>query len=222
MEWAESACYPAALRHKLLVRRCRCYLSLDNIKKAREVLEVCNNHVHLVPLEAKDKYETEVADLKQKIENHVPTNSTITPQEDLQQPSLYVGENKTVKYITNAFEMRENDKFGRHIVAVEEVSKGCEVFVEKPYAAILLPEHHKTHCHTCFSRLLTSFPEEVVEGKVAGFGEKGVYNGPDLIDKYRAVFHLLPHFNSCLLEDQLQYCLDHIIVARLEKNGKRH
>ncbi|KAK8380743.1 hypothetical protein O3P69_007991 [Scylla paramamosain] len=270
MEWAEGACYPAALRHKLLVRRCRCYLSMGDIKKAREVLEACNNHIHLVPLEAKDKYEMEVADLKQKIENHVPTSSTITSQENLQQPSLYGGENETVKYITNAFEMKENDKYGRHIVAVEEVSKGSEVFVEKPYAAILLPEHHKTHCHSCFSRLLTSFPcsgcrdaifcneecrrasrlwhqyecgilhilssvgiahlalrillitgwklhcyirEEVVEGKVAGFGEKGVYNGPDLIDRYRAVFHLLPHFNSCLLEDQLQYCLAAILLA---------
>lgn len=106
MEWAERACYPAALRHKLLVRRCRCYLAMNDVKKAREVLEVCKNHVRLVPVEAKEKYETEVADLKQKIDSHIPTSSTITSQENLQQPTLYGGENEIVKYITNAFEMR--------------------------------------------------------------------------------------------------------------------
>ena len=48
----------------------------------------------------------EVADLKEKIENHTLTSSITLPQEYLQQPFLYGGENETVKYVTSAFEMR--------------------------------------------------------------------------------------------------------------------
>ncbi|KAG0720578.1 SET and MYND domain-containing protein 4 [Chionoecetes opilio] len=105
---------------------------------------------------------------------------------------------------------------------MEEVGKGSEVVVEKPYAAILLPKHQKTHCHTCFSKIVNSYPdfifmlhnrEEEVEGRTAGIGESGVYNGPDMVNKYRAVYHLLPHLNRCLLEDQLQYCLAAILLA---------
>lgn len=64
--------------------------------------------------------------------------------------------------------------------------------------------------------------EEMVEGKIAGVGEKGVYNGPDLIDRYRAVYHLLPHFSSCLLEDQLQYCLVSFIFSWFVNESEDH
>lgn len=46
-----------------------------------------------------------------------------------------------------------------------------------------------------------------MKGRVAGVGDSGVYNGRNLSDGYRAVYHLLPHFDSCLPEDQLQYCI---------------
>ncbi|KAG0724952.1 SET and MYND domain-containing protein 4 [Chionoecetes opilio] len=270
MEWAENTCYPATLKHKLLIRRCRCYLMMGDIQEARKHVEVCSSHMHSVPLEAKKKYEAEVLELGQKLENMTLSKSITISQEHLLEPSLYGEENETVKYMSSAFEMRENEKYGRHIVAMEEVGKGSEVVVEKPYAAILLPKHHKTHCHTCFSKIVNSYPcsschdaifcnedckkasvpwhqyecgilhilssvgiahlalrvilitrwktycdirEEEVEGRTAGIGESGVYNGPDMVNKYRAVYHLLPHLNRCLLEDQLQYCLAAILLA---------
>lgn len=55
MTWAEENRYPIALRHKLLVRRCRCHLMLGDIEKAREVLDACVGHLHSVPEEAKSE-----------------------------------------------------------------------------------------------------------------------------------------------------------------------
>lgn len=57
--------------------------------------------------------------------------------------------------------------------------------------------------------------DETVEGRLAGVGPHGVFNGPDHRDRYRAVYHLLPHLNNCLLEDQLQYCLVSILQQSL-------
>lgn len=270
--WAEESGYPIALRHKLLVRRCRAHLMLGDVNKAGESLEACITHLSSVPVEAKEKFEAEIAELKQKIENHVSSGSSdpADAEDTLQQPHLWKGENEQVKYMTSAFEMRGSEKYGRHIIATEEVSKGSEVFVEEPYAAILLPEHHNTHCHTCFSKVTNAFPcdgcrdtifcneacreagrawhqyecgilhilssvgiahlalrvllvsgwklhcdirGEAVEGRLAGVGAHGTFNGPDHRDRYRAVYHLLPHLSNCLLEDQLQYCLAAILLA---------
>ncbi|XP_045611471.1 SET and MYND domain-containing protein 4 isoform X2 [Procambarus clarkii] len=268
MNRAEECGYPAALRHKLLTRRCHCYLILGEEDHAKASLEVCKRHSELVSPDSKEKYEKTVADLEKKMDSS-GFNQT-NRQEVLGHPSLLKGENAVVKYMTSVFEMRTSEKYGRHIVATDAVSKGSVVFVEKPYAAILLPEYHSTHCHNCFTPATNPVPckyccdavfckeecrelgrawhqyecgilhilssvgiahlavrvilvtgwkhtcdirNEAIEGRVEGVGENGVYNGNDVCEGYRAVYHLMPHFDSCLPEDQLQYCLAAILLA---------
>ncbi|XP_071529241.1 SET and MYND domain-containing protein 4-like isoform X2 [Panulirus ornatus] len=275
MSRAEENGYPAALQHKVLTRRCHCCLILGKGDEAKTALESCKEYFQSVPVEAREKYEKAVADLEQKVMNLILTKKVTSSQDVLEHPSLIQGESSYVKYMTSAFEMRVNDKYGRHIVAADAVSKGSVVFMEKPYAAILLPEYLNTHCHTCFTpatnpvpckyccdaifckeecrelgrtwhqyecgilhilssvgiahlalrvvlvagwKLYCDIRNETTEGRIAGVGKKGVYNGPNLTDGYRSVYHLMPHFESCLPEDQLQYCLAAVLLATAVHN----
>ncbi|XP_042241667.1 SET and MYND domain-containing protein 4-like [Homarus americanus] len=270
MNRAEENGYPAALQHKLLTRRCHCYLILGKEDEAKASFDICKKHSRVIPPESKEKYEKAVADLEQKMMDNTLIRKVTNCQDVLHDPSIIKGESSVVKYMTSAFELRVNDKYGRHIVASDDVSKGSVVFMEKPYAAILLPEYHNSHCHTCFTpatnpvpckdcrdvifckeecrdlgqkwhqyecgilhilssvgiahlavrvilvsgwKLCSDIRDEVIEGRVAGVGKNGVYNGTDWAEGYRAVYHLMPHFNKCLPEDQLQYCLAAILLT---------
>ncbi|KAG7158234.1 SET and MYND domain-containing protein 4-like 4, partial [Homarus americanus] len=301
MNRAEENGYPAALQHKLLTRRCHCYLILGKEDEAKASFDICKKHSRVIPPESKEKYEKAVADLEQKMMDNTLIRKVTNCQDVLHDPSIIKGESSVVKYMTSAFELRVNDKYGRHIVASDDVSKGSVVFMEKPYAAILLPEYHNSHCHTCFTPATNPVPckdcrdvifckeecrdlgqkwhqyecgilhilssvgiahlavrfcditpklwsidtmvtesfilmfvsgitskhsvfsneknrilfcrDEVIEGRVAGVGKNGVYNGTDWAEGYRAVYHLMPHFNKCLPEDQLQYCLAAILLT---------
>ncbi|XP_069949075.1 SET and MYND domain-containing protein 4 isoform X2 [Cherax quadricarinatus] len=270
MDRAEQSGYPAALQHKLLTRRCHCYLILGEQDQAKASLEICKKHSEAVSPDSKEKYAKTVADLEKILANAAVSQMMNTSQEVFCHPSLFKGENTVVRYMTSAFEMRVSDRYGRHIVATDAVRKGSVVFVEKPYAAILLPEYHNTHCHNCFTPAANPVPckyccdaifckeecrelgqtwhqyecgilhilssvgiahlavrvilvtgwkrccdirHEELEDRMEGVGKNGVYNGRDLSDGYRAVYHLMPHFNRCLPEDQLQYCLAAILLA---------
>ncbi|XP_042886427.1 SET and MYND domain-containing protein 4-like [Penaeus japonicus] len=271
MERAEKTGYPSAIFHKLLTRRCSCYLNMQNKEKIQLSLEQCRRHVHEIPIEAREKFKKSVEDLEQKALCFLDRPKyTPSSYSDVECPALFNGESNTVKYMSNAMEMRVNSELGRHVVAKQKISKGSVVFAERPYATILLPEYIHTHCQTCLSPVSNPIPcfeccdvvfcselcqslgqafhqyecgilhilsavgiahlavriilvtgwklycdirNESVKGRVAGVGDSGVYNGRNLSDGYRAVYHLLPHFDSCLPEDQLQYCIAAIILA---------
>lgn len=53
MERAEKTGYPSAIFHKLLTRRCSCYLNMQNKEKIQLSLEQCRRHVHEIPIEAR-------------------------------------------------------------------------------------------------------------------------------------------------------------------------
>lgn len=271
MERAEKTGYPAAIFHKLLTRRCSCYLNMQNKEKIQLSLEHCRRHTCKVPIEAREKFKKCVEDLEHKALG-ILAGSMNMPNiySDVDCPAPFNGENNVVKYMSSALEMRVSSELGRHVIANQKISKGSVVFAERPYAAILLPEYLYTHCQTCFSPVSNPIPccecrdvvycselcqsqgqafhqyecgilhilssvgiahlavriilvtgwklhcdirNESLKGRVAGVGDSGVYNGRNLSDGYRAVYHLLPHFDNCLPEDQLQYCIAAIILA---------
>ncbi|XP_064115401.1 SET and MYND domain-containing protein 4-like isoform X1 [Macrobrachium nipponense] len=149
--------YPNSILHKLLPRRCLCFIKLGDKIRAEAALELCKKHVSVIPSEAKEKYQKTLQDLEKKVKELQP-GITAKPDEPLPLPALYKGESSNVTYMSCALEMRVNEPFGRYVVAAEPIQRGSVVFVEKPYAAILLPEYHLTHCHSCFMPTANPIP----------------------------------------------------------------
>ncbi|KAK3860966.1 hypothetical protein Pcinc_033028 [Petrolisthes cinctipes] len=148
LDRAEVAGYPSSLQHKLLARRIKCHTALGQLEQAREALQRLKN----MPLSPniKEKVDKEVAELETALAAPVPAHSTPS-QVHPTVPGMVGGENATVKYLTAAFEMGENEKFGRHVVAKEDVAPGSVIMVEKPFAVLLVPDLLTSHCLTCLS-----------------------------------------------------------------------
>ncbi|KAK7070460.1 hypothetical protein SK128_002724 [Halocaridina rubra] len=272
MERAEKKGYPSATFFKLLSRRCSCYIELGDRNRAGESLESCKRHLTSISAENREKYEKNIVELENKVIN-IPATSTVKIEEEdeVDVPQLYLGESQYVIYMSDVFQMKVGDHYGRHVVSTGYVPKGSVVFVEKPFASILLPEHYRDFCHTCFERATNLVPcsecqdavfcseecldnsrtwhqyecgiqhilssvgiahlalrvilvagwktyckirNEELNNRVPGTNETGVYNGRNLTDSYRTVYHLMPHLDQSFPEDQLQYCLASLLLAK--------
>lgn len=269
---AVSSNYPDALLHKILTRRMWCYMRLGNIDAVRETLISCKQHLEVVPEQAKEKFKSSILEIESALENNKVQPEHKKENMSLELPKLFMGENTNVKSMSSLFELRESLDQGRHIVSRKDVAKGNAVFVEKPYAAILLPEYHLSHCHTCFAPAMNPVPcsgcrdaifcnEEcltqsrswhhyecqmlhilssvgiahlalrvlLVAGwdlcqeiasesppqSVIGVGSDGLYNGNTKKEKYRAVYHLMPHLTEVVPEDLIQYSVAALLLSKV-------
>ncbi|GAB1600499.1 SET and MYND domain-containing protein 4-like [Argonauta hians] len=72
--------------------------------------------------------------------------------------TLSHGKNSVVSAASSALGLHNNPTSGRHLRTEKAVTAGDVLIVEKPYAAILLPEYLLSHCHNCFIELISPIP----------------------------------------------------------------
>jgi hypothetical protein len=53
---------------------------------------------------------------------------------------------------------RCNQEKGRHVVANRDVKMGDILFVERPYAFVVLPDQYRAHCHNCCRLYISAVP----------------------------------------------------------------
>nr|CAD7444071.1 unnamed protein product [Timema bartmani] len=170
--------YPQHLRHKLEARQGQCLAEQQRHNKSLSQQQITE-------MSQKDnKYVTENKKICSQEEMATQACSTNTSSRDCQQehyielPSVVHGENDkfpfassaldiVYAYITfsnlNLVEMAISqiiyDKFkGRHVKTNRDIKIKEILFVEKPFAFVVLPDHYNVHCHHCCKSFIAPIP----------------------------------------------------------------
>ncbi|KAH9495866.1 SET and MYND domain-containing protein 4 [Bulinus truncatus] len=132
--------FPSESLHKLLSRKTNAHLRLEQIEQAEK-----KDFLKEVDLLASQVYS--------RRDNRVVKQSELNGVS----PAIYAGVNDVVLQASKAVTLCVTPEKGRHLIANRFIPKGSTIIVERPFAAVLLPDHYENHCHHCFSKLpLTS------------------------------------------------------------------
>ncbi|XP_067144261.1 SET and MYND domain-containing protein 4-like [Centruroides vittatus] len=153
--------YPKDLRAKLYLRKGQCLLKLGQSKLAHQAFDEALQHLKQAKVDGK-----KAERLRKEIETHRQVTITESENRETQDdddddvliPTLTAGSHPTIAYASAAVDMKYNEERGRYIVANRPISVGDTLFVEQPYASVLLPAHYNTHCHHCYLRFQAAVP----------------------------------------------------------------
>ncbi|CAG5133463.1 unnamed protein product [Candidula unifasciata] len=147
--------FPSDSRHKLLARRTSAFVKQGQRSEAEDSYRELNDFVSSKQFNLqgtkRDDFLKEVDCLEKSISNM--TRTAAHKNETKETPVVSFGQNTVVCQATDAVSFHYTNEQGRHLVANRHIPKGSTLIVERPFAAVLLPEHYDTHCHYCFSLL---------------------------------------------------------------------
>ncbi|CAL1547399.1 unnamed protein product [Lymnaea stagnalis] len=153
---AEQNRFPVESLHKLLARKTSAHLKLGHKQEAEKsfqaLKEFVNGKQFCLQGSKKDEFLKEVSSIGNSLFN-IHDVSHDPAQEDKNVPSLFAGTNSLICQASKAVSFTVTLDKGRHLLANESIPKGSTIIVECPFAAVLLPDHYKTHCHHCFTPL---------------------------------------------------------------------
>ncbi|KAJ8042836.1 SET and MYND domain-containing protein 4 [Holothuria leucospilota] len=147
--------YSKDQRYKVLVRKGECLINEGCYQDAEKVLKESLSSLadsSLAPdqLKAKsEKIERLLSQCKTK-KLHKETdiiNTTDNEATDWKR-------NSKLENACSCVSLRCSEKKGRHLVADSTIDAGETLIKEKPFAGVLLPSCHQTHCHHCFQKTL--------------------------------------------------------------------
>ncbi|XP_069133259.1 SET and MYND domain-containing protein 4-like [Argopecten irradians] len=145
--------YPDCLLHKLLLRQAQCLFHGHQIEEAHTSLQAAKEHVKTNEKKT-ELFLREVSNFEKKLQNVAANkNNQSSKSEKAKLPDLSYGRNQVVTQATSGIRMEQTTDKGRHLVATQELQAGDTLIVEKPFAAVLLPDHYDSHCHHCFGQL---------------------------------------------------------------------
>lgn len=155
--------YPENLRLKLMLRQARSYLQLEEWKLCLTTLEIAESNISASALNTEGfvkgikqdilSVRSELNELQKKSGNNLTekTSENMTPP-------LLNGPNSEFPHASAALELRYSCHKGRYVVTNQDVKQGDVLFVEKPYAFVVLPDQNKVHCHNCSRSLIAPLP----------------------------------------------------------------
>ncbi|CAH1247648.1 SMYD4 [Branchiostoma lanceolatum] len=150
--------YPESLQYKLLHRKVLVLFKLGRIEDAKKEVKDA-----LEAIERADIPENRKEVMRKELKS---AGRNISKQEEGKEggieevnvPKLQYGESQQVAHASVGVEMKQETDKGRLLVAQRDFEPGSVLIVEQPYAAVLLPKHHPTHCHTCVTPVLVPHP----------------------------------------------------------------
>lgn len=150
--------YPSFLKYKLILRRGQCLENLGQHKEAMEILQQAMTDVSLDKNSMlKKDLEAALAAVSANLKSGSRQN--LLPESPIVEiPTPTYGENKNLAYASAVLELKYNADKGRHIITNRDIKMGDILFVEKPYAFVVLPDQYKSHCHHCCSSYLAPIP----------------------------------------------------------------
>ncbi|KAB7498212.1 SET and MYND domain-containing protein 4 [Armadillidium nasatum] len=218
IERALKKSYPSELLSKLYKRKIETLFKLGREKESFEVLQ---SKKELLSTSDEDKISKFLQDLEKNVQLLKLDDQTQSDNlKEYGNIKLFREENS--QQMSGALKIRVNNIDGRHIRADCDIPKGSPLFKEKPFASILLPEYFATHCQNCFALLKNPIPCDYC-CDVFWCGEKCLEEGSEF-HRYECsylhiltsvVFNLISHFDKAVPEDQFQYCLAAIILAKV-------
>lgn len=153
--------YPANLRYKLHLRQAQCLLKTASFEAAQVTLTDAEMALDLSGLDEEKlgKQAREIEMLRHKCSSKIPVEEELetddeTDEDELVQPSPHT----TIPNASSALDSLYSTEKGRFIVANRDLRPGDNLFVERPYASVLLPSFSKTHCHHCYKRIRAAYP----------------------------------------------------------------
>ncbi|XP_041367336.1 SET and MYND domain-containing protein 4-like isoform X2 [Gigantopelta aegis] len=154
--------YPAESCYKLHLRKAQCLAARSHIDDAlcelttaEEKLQMNINHLKKKSL---DLARQNIRELRKKLLD----STTLEVKCDDREatcciPDLSYGASHKIPHASSAIKIMYNNKEGRYLVATQDITPGDCLIVEKPFSAVLLPDHYQTHCNHCVA-VLTSPP----------------------------------------------------------------
>lgn len=166
--------YPESLRYKLYTRKAEC---MDKLKRYQEAIDAYNcalellKHANLGDGEEKElQIIMNRSTAQMKLRDSVSENNVINDCSDVGTsdksemkfveavPAISHGESETFAYASSALSLRYDTSKGRHVMTNQDVRAGDIIFVEKPYAFVLLPDYYRQYCHHCCKQCTTPIP----------------------------------------------------------------
>nr|CAD7266925.1 unnamed protein product [Timema shepardi] len=158
--------YPQHLRHKVETRQGQCLARLQRRNQSlseQHVTEMSRKDIKYVTGNKKICSQKEVS---AHLHEACSTDTTSREGEDnlskrehyVELPSVAHGENDKFPFASSALDL-VYDKFkGRHVKANKDIKIKEILFVEKPFAFVVLPDHYSAHCHHCCSSFVAPIP----------------------------------------------------------------
>ncbi|OQR78055.1 SET and MYND domain-containing protein 4-like [Tropilaelaps mercedesae] len=155
--------YPTNLRYKLHLRQAQCLLKTSAFDAAQATLTDAEMALDLSGLDSERlaKQSREIEMLRNKCSSKIPVecepetdDEADDDDDELVQPSPHT----TIPNASSALDALYSTEKGRFIVANRDLRPGDSLFVERPYASVLLPSFTKSHCHHCYRRIRAAYP----------------------------------------------------------------
>lgn len=156
--------YPTSLHYKLHIRRSQCLSKLNRHKEEIEALQSAQKCLELVgnlSLQKKSSIKTDVELALSKACSQLSIGSiqsTGDGHEAFCIPVPTCGENERFAYASAALDLRYTEEQGRHVITNRDLKMGDILFVERPYAFVVLPDQYGAHCHNCCASYTAPVP----------------------------------------------------------------
>ncbi|GLG94637.1 Uncharacterized protein GBIM_01812 [Gryllus bimaculatus] len=152
--------YPTKLRYKLLERKAKCCYALGRLTEAEkysvEALK-CLSLAEGLSEEKRLQIEKELREfLKLPIKLNFPESSSPDLSHEL--PEKTYDQHPQIPCASLALKICYNPDMGRYVEAAENIRPGDILLVERPYASVLLPEFHSSHCSLCLRHSWSPVP----------------------------------------------------------------
>lgn len=157
--------YPEDLQYKVLERRARCHLALNNLKKAIDDFKSTMPSLLKSKLDSQNRQKKEydisimIALLSKTLSEGAPKKKPDAAKDVLPPvPKLAGKKNQNYPAASDLIRIERNPTEGRYGVANSEIKTGEVLMIENAQCFNLLSEYSKTHCQHCFIRVSYSIP----------------------------------------------------------------
>ncbi|XP_053384349.1 SET and MYND domain-containing protein 4-like isoform X2 [Mercenaria mercenaria] len=148
---------PSALQHKLLQRKAQCMNHLGRTAETNLCLGELQHELEDLDLDA-DKKGNILSEMAALQDRHELRGNTMKAEKAVEVPEVSYGPNSVLVQASGLVSLNSSKTKGRFLTASKDVKAGDTLIVERPFAAVLLPDHYPTHCHHCFQKLNMAYP----------------------------------------------------------------
>jgi tetratricopeptide (TPR) repeat protein len=149
--------YPDRLKSKLLLRKANIYVKRQEWNLANEILkELEDSSSTAEPSLGKTNLDSmnKVHELSVRIENGKKQHTEMGDKGKNGKDTDAAGskestENESFENASPSLTLNFSEKCTRYVTTKKDLKKGEIVFVEEPFASVLLPEFYESHCHFC-------------------------------------------------------------------------
>ncbi|CAG2179520.1 unnamed protein product, partial [Oppiella nova] len=135
---------------KLLLRKVNCLVQKGCFGDAVDVVR----SQQFVDQSLDKQSETQMKALMDTIESKGAKNRSNCINNTIPKTDLKFVANELMPNASQSLQLCVSSTKGRHIVAKDDINISDVLFMERPYASVLLPQYYRSHCHHCYGKLV--------------------------------------------------------------------